>query len=181
MDETHPELLRYAAHNFGGRPGRFGCRAPHLRCGANLRSDRIYIRFARDPRFGARDRAWFLLDKANEKIQAEMRKLLFAARKPPNWSTTDSSSNNSQIRTFNRALEGYEPLPDWAPEEKLPSCSVRTLSADGKQIAVAEGEERAGKEDESVLDFDDFLGDEGDLIEEHSEQTMPEKMRLTSS
>jgi AP-3 complex subunit beta len=83
----------------------------------------------------------------------------------------DRSSNNYQIGTFSqlfdRALGGYEPLPDWAPEEELPDSSVRNVSADGKQIVVNdEGETGEEKEDGGVLDFDDFFREDGEAASE---------------
>jgi AP-3 complex subunit beta len=86
----------------------------------------------------------------------------------------DRSSNNYQIGTFSqvfdRALGGYEPLPDWAPEEELPNSSLRNVSTDGKQIVVNdEGETGEEKEDAGVLDFDDFFKEEGEAGSEEEQ------------
>jgi AP-3 complex subunit beta len=116
-----------------------------------------------------------LLESSNERLRGKIKNLLFPPRKPPNWSALDRGSKDYQIgsfsQLFDRALGGYEPLPDWAPDDELPDSSVRNVSVDGKQIEAA-GDENEDADDKGVLDFDDFFrdGDEGDAEEEQAEE-----------
>jgi AP-3 complex subunit beta len=184
MHETHPdfapELLRYVAQNFGDEAGEVRLQsltlaAKLIALGSESQVPLYLLKVCeRDTEFDVRDRARFLLallENGNQKIQSRLRELLFPPRKPPNWSAMDRSSNNYQIGTFSqlfdRALGGYEPLPDWAPEEELPDSSVRNVSADGKQIVVNdEGETGEEQEDGRVLDFDDFFKEDGEAASE---------------
>jgi AP-3 complex subunit beta len=187
MHETHPEfapeLLRYVAQNFGDEAGEVRLQsltlaAKLIALGSESQVPLYLLKVCeRDTEFDVRDRARFLLallESGNQAIQSRLRQLLFPPRKPPNWSAMDRSSNNYQIGTFSqlfdRALGGYEPLPDWAPEEELPDSSVRNVSTDGKQIVVnEEGETGEEKEGAGVLDFDDFFREEGEAGSDEEE------------
>jgi AP-3 complex subunit beta len=187
MHETHPEfapeLLRYVAQNFGEETGEVRLQsltlaAKLIALGSESQVPLYLLKVCeRDTEFDVRDRARFLLallESGNQKIQSRLRELLFPPRKPPNWSALDRSSNNYQIGTFSqlfdRALGGYEPLPDWAPEEELPDSSVRNVNSRGGQIVVNdEGQTGEAKDDGEVLGFDDFFKEDGEAESEEEQ------------
>ncbi|EAX98784.1 Adaptin N terminal region family protein [Trichomonas vaginalis G3] len=161
--ETHkafaPQLLRYVGQNFSEEPGEVRLQA--LTLAAKLvasgedRTIPIYILKIgeRDPEFDVRDRSKFLLailESDSDDIKNNLKELLFPARKTPNWTSTTSYNSEFMIGTLshflNRALPGYESLPDWAPEEEIPDDSVRTplgapkIGGSGKSnVATKEG------------------------------------------
>jgi AP-3 complex subunit beta len=143
MYETHPEfapqLLRYVAQNFLEEPGEVRLQAltlaaKLLSCGYDSAIPMYVLKVGeRDSEFDIRDRARFLLcivESDCEDIKAHIKELLFPVRKAPTWTAIDSGVSEFQLGTFshffNRAVSGYDPLPDWAPEDQLPEESVRT-------------------------------------------------------
>jgi AP-3 complex subunit beta len=178
MHETHPDvgptLLRYVAQNFASQNGEVRLQAMTLAAkllavGTTSEIPLYLLKICeRDAEFDVRDRAKFLLaliENKSEKIRSRLRSLLFPPRQEPNWSGVERP-NQYTIGTFSqlfdRALGGYDPLPDWAPEEELPDPALRavvkTLRDGTKVLEGGDDDEDDGK----VLDFNDFFKDDDD-------------------
>ena len=168
MYETHPEfapqILRYVAQNLLEEPGEVRLQALTLAakliaCGVEPSIPLYVLKVGqRDSEFDIRDRARFLLCLVNsesEDIRANLKALLFPERRAPTWSAADAGGSEFQLGTlshfFNRAVAGYDPLPDWAPEDQLPEESVR-------QPAEAAGGAAGAAADVQLKDF--FSGSE---------------------
>lgn len=177
MYETYPEfapqLLRAVAQNFTEEPGEVRLQALTLAAklissGADSAIPMYVLKVGqRDSEFDIRDRAHFLLTILNSKctdIVNNMKALLFPKRSAPTWTVTDAGVSEFQLGTFshffNKAVAGYDPLPDWAPEESLPPESVRT-PAEGED----DGRDILGGKEVGLADF--FSGDENNEEEEY--------------
>lgn len=177
MYETYPEfapqLLRYVAQNFSDEPGEVRLQAltlaaKLLACGADQAIPMYVLRIGeRDSEFDIRDRAHFLLSILASKcsdIVKNMKSLLFPTRTAPTWTITDAGVSEFQLGTFshffNRAVTGYDPLPDWADEETLPPESVRT-PPEGEE----DGNAFSGGKEVGLADF--FSGDDGNEEEDY--------------
>jgi AP-3 complex subunit beta len=183
LHETHPEfapqLLRFIAQNFADESGEVRLQsltlaAKLIALGSDPQIPLYLLKLCeRDAEFDVRDRARLLLallETTNEKIRGRIKDLLFPPRKPPNWSALDRSTN-FQIGTFSqlfdRPVSGYEALPEWAPAEDLPDSSVRNVAIkdkNGNLVVISSADDT--RDDDRVMDFDDFFNDEGDEAEE---------------
>lgn len=190
MHETHPEfapqLLRYIAQNFEQESAEVRLQALTLAAklvvlGTESQVPMYLLKICeRDTEFDVRDRARFLvalLETTNEKIKNSLKELLFPARKPPKWTTVDSSVSQYQIGTFShlfsREVSGYEPLPEWAEESELPPDSVRTQIKKLPDGTTAEVKEIENGSDEGEIGIEDFFSDDGGA-EEDEEEAQPE-------
>ncbi|KAK8861043.1 hypothetical protein M9Y10_012735 [Tritrichomonas musculus] len=127
-----------------------------------------------------------LLNNTADDIKNNLKTLLFPERKTPQWFVSENqnanqegtslldmnysnaaqtifegASNQFQIGTsshyFNHAFSGYEPLPDWAPEDELPDESVRAqvkVLPDGTKMTAI-----AGEDDKDALDINDWFNE----------------------
>lgn len=177
--DTHkayaPQLLRFVGQNFSEEPGEVRLQA--LTLAAKLvasgedREIPIYILKIgeRDMEFDVRDRAKFLLailESECEDIQRNIKELLFPERKTPTWSTTLGYNSEFMIGTyshfFNRAVSGYESLPDWAPEDEIPDDSVRNPQSGVVSAGAAAKSNRAGLKEffDGENNNDEYYSDE---------------------
>ena len=180
MHETHPEfapqILRHIALYYLNEPPKVRLQALTLAAklivcsptfgkddkDASIKVPMYVLKIGeRDPEYDIRDRARFLLallSNTADDVRHHVKQLLFPARQLPQWSNADGASNQFQIGTmshyFNRAFSGYEPLPDWAPEDELPDESVRAqvkVLPDGTKMTAIAGDE------DDVLDINDWF------------------------
>jgi AP-3 complex subunit beta len=187
MHEVHPDvgpqLLRYVAQHFADETADVRLQALTLAAkliavGTDSEIPLYLLKVCeRDSELDVRDRAKFLLaliENRSERIWSNLRTLMFPPRQEPNWSVGDRAPSQFQIGTlsqlFNRALGGYEPLPDWAPEEELPDSSLRAVgqtigdgdfftNGDSTSFESEEEEEEEGLYDYGEEDQDDDLDD----------------------
>lgn len=203
MHPTHPDfapvLLKHIAKNFNEEPPEV--RLQSLTLAAKIQSIGteskvpMYILNLgiRDEEFDVRDRARFLealLTSTKDEISKKVQTLLFPERKAPTWTNADSRFMNFQVGTlshlFEREVDGYEGLPDWAPESELPDESVRY--AKGLNLSTTYYNEDTDEDDEDNLqeraeagDLNAFFGDEekeyyteGDEEEQEVEEEVEE-------
>ncbi|OHS98534.1 Adaptin N terminal region family protein [Tritrichomonas foetus] len=178
MHETHPEfapqLLRHIALYYLNEPAKVRLQALTLAakliaCGIDSQVPNYVLKIGeRDSEFDIRDRARFLLallKNTADDIRHHLKQLLFPVRQNPLWSNAADgiASNQFQIGTFshyfNRAFSGYEPLPDWAPEDELPDESVRAqvkVLPDGTKMTSLAGD------DDDTLDINDWFNQKDD-------------------
>lgn len=189
MHETHPQfspqLLRHIAKNFDKEPAEVRLQsltlaAKLIACNSESKVPLYLLKLSeRDNEFDVRDRARFLLailETENEELRSKIKGLLFPPRREPNWSALEVN-NAFQIGTFshlfNRNFIGYDPLPEWAPEDSLPEDSVRntTVTING-QTFVHNEVVSATKEPANLSDFfsDDQEDDEKQIEEEENVQ-----------
>ncbi|EAY07231.1 Adaptin N terminal region family protein [Trichomonas vaginalis G3] len=208
MHPIHPEfapvLLKCIAKHFGEEPSEVRLQALTLaaKIFSTGKSDSkipMYIiqLGMRDQEFDVRDRARFLdalLTTSSKNISDRVQHLLFPERKAPTWTSNETRFMNYQIGTlshlFEREVDGYEGLPDWAPEDQLPDESVRYVKGlkptsyeddfnrdDGDDENEDGGND--GKKKDDAGDLNDFFGDEekeyySEIIEEEEEEVVEE-------
>ncbi|KAH0786936.1 Adaptin N terminal region family protein [Histomonas meleagridis] len=187
MHETHPEfapqLLRYIAKNFKEEPDEVRLQslvlaAKLIVCGTESKIPMYLLKISEhDIEFDVRDRAKLLvtlLETKSKCIQSKLKELLFPKRKTPNWFENEFS--NYQVGTFshffNKEISGYEPLPDWLPEDELPDESVRhpvqTLPSGNKIIVVKVNGSQKVKDDDD-MDIEHFFSDDDEEVEEEED------------
>lgn len=112
-----------------------------------------------DVEFDIRDRARFLMalvNSKNELLHKKLEEIMFQPRTAPAWTQIDETNNfalGTFSHLFNHEVAGYEPVPEWAPEEQLPVDSVRRpLNAYGEVE-----EEDDGEEDENGVSLNEFF------------------------
>jgi len=199
LHETHsefaPQLLRYIAQNYEDEPGEVRLQSLVLAAkletlalakGGEGKSEvPLYLlrRGERDTEYDVRDRARFLLalvEAKSEAIRGKLKELLFPPRKPPTWTAGENVCTEFQIGTFshyfNRQIEGYDPLPDWADENNLPPDSVRMQTKVEEKDSKKKERSKEKGEEEVTSDLGDFFGDEDkayysevEIVEEEEE------------
>ena len=161
MYETHPEyareLLRYIALYYLNEQSRVRLQSMTLAAKLIASGDDskipLYILQVgeRDAEYDIRDRAQFYLSIINNQSEEviERLKIILFPPKPvsklytDNCDDYDSEYNKFTLGTlshyFNKSMDGYEALPDWAPEDELPDESVRSqvqLSPNGTKMSA---------------------------------------------
>lgn len=105
----------------------------------------------KDPEFDIRDRAKFLIGlitNKTEEVRKNLKKILYPQQQAPVW-INDEDNNYFVIGTtshfFNHVFTGYEPLPEWVPEDQRPDENVRAqtrILPDGtKMVAISGGDD----------------------------------------
>ena len=203
LHETHPEfapqLLRYVAQNYQNEPGEVRLQtltlAAKLETLAILKGDTnkseipLYLlkRGLRDNEYDVRDRARFLLalvEAKSQSLKSKLKDLLFPPRKAPTWTAGEIVCTDFQIGTFshyfNKQIDGYDPLPDWADEDSLPPDSVRLQVK--SEPSKKNDDEINQTDDASEQDLGDFFGDEEkayysdvEVIVEEEEEVLEEE------
>jgi AP-3 complex subunit beta len=181
MHRVHPEfapqLLKHIAKHFNEEPAEVRLQSLTLAsklisCGTQSKIPIYVLKLGeRDNEYDVRDRARFLCalieTKATE-ISSKLQGLLFPERSAPNWTQADNFGTDFQIGTFshffNRELDGYEGLPDWAPEEEIPDESVRYSKAQAsisKSYETSYGDDQE-QDGEEAADLNSFFSDDQD-------------------
>ena len=161
MNETHPDfayqLLKHIAINYLNEPDRVRLQsltlaAKLIASGSDTKVPIYVIKIGqRDSEYDIRDRANFLIALINnqtEEIKDNLKNILCPNQIEPNWVNNKSDANYFTIGSishfFNHTFAGYEPLPDWAPEDQLPDESVRSqvrMLPDGKRMVAISGDD----------------------------------------
>jgi AP-3 complex subunit beta len=189
MYEAHqayaPQLLQYVARDIENESAEVKLQsltlsAKLIACGYEKKEVPMYVLqiCQQDEEFDIRDRARFLLcliENKNEEIKRNLKQLLFTQREQPTRSIADLCSE-FQIGTFshffNRAIQGYERLPDWAPEDQLPAASSRNNGfIDAPTENGAANEAESSNEEE----LSDFFG----AIKEKEEELLKSDQKVT--
>ena len=185
MHKIHPEfapqLLKIIAKHFTEEPAEVRLQALTLSAklisfGTESKVPLYVLKLGeRDQEYDVRDRARFLcalIETKAPEIASKLQGLLFPERSAPNWSVNDNFGTEFQIGTlshfFNRELDGYEGLPDWAPEDEIPDESVRYSKAQASiSQSYQDNEDGEQKDDgKEVNDLNSFFSDDQDEEEE---------------
>ena len=171
MNETHPDfayqLLKHIAINYLNEPNRVRLQsltlaAKLIASGSDSKVQIYVIKIGqRDSEFDIRDRANFLMALVTNKtkeVKDNLKNIFCPAQLEPNWISNKSEANyfiiGSTSHFFNHSFAGYEPLPDWAPEDQLPDESVRSqirVLPDGKRMVAISGD------DDDYLDINQWF------------------------
>ena len=91
------------------------------------------------------------------------------------------SSTELQIGTFshffNRAIQGYEKLPDWTPEDQLPPESVRNTGHIESPKTAAKGKVKEGESSDDDEELSDFFGS---MEPKKEEESVKDKTQATA-
>lgn len=176
--EFAPQLLRYIGKNFTSEPPEVRLMAITLAAkviavGTDSKVPLYVIQLGeRDAEFDVRDRAKFfkaLVGTKSEKMQAKLAEILYPATKAQE-SVEAEKEEEYQIGTLShllqRELDGYEGLPEWAPENELPDDSVRYPN--GVPEEGNDEEEEDGDEKDNIKQF--FSDDDDQENAEYEEE-----------
>ena len=179
MHRVHPEfapqLLKHIARDFSAEPAEVRLQALTLAAkliavGTESKVPMYVLKLGeRDQEFDVRDRARFLcalVETKEPEIASKLQTFIFPERSAPTWISTDIN-NDYQIGTFshffNREIDGYEELPDWAPEDELPSDDVRmskTQASISKAYDYEDNDTGNQDVDQGPNNLSDFFSDD---------------------
>lgn len=199
LHETHPEyaplLLRVVGKSFTEEPGEVRIQALTLAArliafGADQKVPSYVLQIgARDLEYDVKDRARFLtclLGSKSESLQPSMRELICPERESTLMAPSievEEFQMGTLSHFFKKAVPGYDPIPDWAPESELPEDSVRNPVGIGAATTIGHDFDEANilglkdffgddEEEDEYSGYGDYYSDEGYYSDENEEQRL---------